>query len=49
MATKLDAVKYCFVRLERATRRDSREGGIGSTGGNSICHSYARMGVGSRC
>jgi predicted DNA-binding helix-hairpin-helix protein len=49
MEDKLDAVKYCFVRLKRATRRDSREGGIGSTRGSGICHSYARIGVASRC
>ena len=42
LALLADAAKYdASCASSGSTRRDSREGGIGSTGGSGICHSYA--------
>lgn len=42
LALLADAAKYdASCASSGSTRRDSRDGGIGSTGGSGICHSYA--------
>jgi putative DNA modification/repair radical SAM protein len=42
LALLADAAKYdASCASSGSTRRDSRAGGIGSTGGSGICHSYA--------
>jgi putative DNA modification/repair radical SAM protein len=42
LALLADAAKYdASCASSGSTRKDSRAGGIGSTGGNGICHSYA--------